>query len=180
MKFQIDNETELRSYTEDDAEQLFNVVKRNYEHLRPFLHWVSPAYSFDDAQQFIEQNREAAANKKSEGLGIFYRGELIGSVGFVNFSWNSKRTEIGYWISGDFEGKGIITKCCETLIDYAFDELELNRIEIRCARENIRSRAIPERLGFQPEGMLRQFQWRHTRLYDIAVYGLLKQERQET
>lgn len=179
MKFQLDDEIELRSYVEKDAEQLFAAVKENYEHLRPFLHWVTPDYSLESAREFIEQNQEVVAKKARESRGIFYRGNLIGAVGFVNFSWDSRRTEIGYWIAGDFEGRGIITKSCKTLINYAFNDLNVNRIEIRCATENGRSRAVPERLGFKLEGILRQFQWRHTRLYDVAVYGLLKAEWQD-
>jgi ribosomal-protein-serine acetyltransferase len=87
--------------------------------------------------------------------------------------------EIGYWISAKFEGNGIITHSCKALIAYAFNELKLNRVEIRCATENGRSRAIPERLGFKLEGVLRESEWRHTRFYDMAIYGLLQNEWKE-
>lgn len=172
----VDDKIELRPYVEKDAEELFAAVTANFEHLRPFLHWVTPDYSLEGARRFIEQSQKETAEKKRQGFGIFYNEKLVGSIGFVNFSWDSRRTEIGYWIAKDFEGKGIITKSCMTLINYAFDELELNRIEIRFATENIRSCGIPERLGFKLEGILRQALWRHTRLYDVAFYGLLKEE----
>lgn len=179
MRFQLDNEIEARSYKEEDAEQVFVTVKNNYEHLRPFLHWVTSDFALEDAQDFIQRNREAAAQKLREGFGIFRGEKQIGAIGFVSFNWSDKRAEIGYWISKDSTGQGIITKACTVLINYAFDELEMNRIEIHCATENVKSCAVPERLKFKLEGILRQFQWRHTRFYDMAIYGLLKAEWQE-
>lgn len=160
----------------ENAEELFETVKANYEHLRPFLHWVTEDYSLASAKGFIKQNQKAFAENTSQGFGIFYRGKIVGAIGFVNFNWTSRRAEIGYWIAKDSEGRGIITKSCKGLIDYAFDELKLNRVEIRCATENTRSCAVPERLNFKLEGVLRQSEWRHTRFYDTAIYGMLAKE----
>jgi ribosomal-protein-serine acetyltransferase len=94
----------------------------------------------------------------------------------VKFSWHARRTELGYWIAQNEEGKGTISKACKLLIDYAFAELDLNRIEIRCSVENTRSAAIPERLGFTLEGVLRQSHMRNGRLHDFSIYGLLRSE----
>ncbi len=179
LKFQIADEVELRQFSEENAEEIFVAVKGNYKHLQPFLHWVTSDYSLESAKEFVEQSQKSSAEKKSEGYGIFYKNKLVGSIGFVNFNWTSKRTEIGYWIDKDFQGKGIITKSCEALINYAFDDLEMNRIEIHCATENVKSRAVPERLGFILEGILRQSEWRHTRFYDMAIYGMLANEWNE-
>lgn len=176
INFRIGSEIELRPFSEDDAEQAFAVVKENLEHLHPFLHWAVESYSPASAREFIAQAKNDAEARKSLGFGIFKNGTLIGSIGFVNFNWNSRRTEIGYWIAKGYEGRAIITQSCKLLINYAFDELQLNRIEIHCAFENARSRAIPEKLGFVQEGILRQSEWRHTRFYDMVIYGLLKNE----
>jgi ribosomal-protein-serine acetyltransferase len=176
LKFRIDENIELRPPSAENAAELFAVVQNNYEHLRPFLHWVVPEQSLEDIKEFIARSEKESAAKQSLNLSIFYDEKLVGATGFVNFHWSSKSTEIGYWIAKDFEGKGIITKSGAKLIDYAFGELELNRVEIRCVSENIRSRAVPERLGFTHEGTLRQAMWRHTRLYDLEIYGLLKGE----
>lgn len=176
LNFQISNELELRPFAEENAAEIFETVKANYEHLRPFLNWVTEDYSLENAKEFIERSQKASAENTSQGFGIFYRGKIVGAIGFVNFNWTSKRAEIGYWIAKDSEGKGIITKSCKKLIDYAFDKLEMNRIEIRCATENTRSRAIPERLNFKLEGVSRQSTWRHGRFYDTAIYGVLAEE----
>jgi len=63
------------------------------------------------------------------------------------------------------------------MTDYAFDELELNRVEIQVGTNNHRSRAIPERLGFQQEGVLRDYERVGDRYLDIVVYSLLASDR---
>jgi ribosomal-protein-serine acetyltransferase len=138
-----------------------------------FMHWMTPDYSISSAEEFVTRSIAAAASKTSLGFGIFRDAHFIGSIGFNQFDWQSKRTEIGYWIDKGEEGKGIVTRSCERLIGYAFDDLNMNRVEIRCSTENIRSAAIPERLGFQKEGVLRRAEMRNGRLQDFSVYGLL-------
>lgn len=176
MKFQIADKTELRPFSVENAAELFAVVKKNYDHLRPFLQWVTPDFSLESAREFIERTNDGFAENKNPAYGILYNEEIVGVIGFVNFSRNNRRIEIGYWIDKDHEGKGLIGKACKALIDYVLEELDLNRVEIHCSTENTRSRAVPERLGFTLEGVLRQSEWRHERFYDMAIYGLLKDE----
>jgi ribosomal-protein-serine acetyltransferase len=101
---------------------------------------------------------------------------LIGSTGFNRLEWTAKVCEIGYWIDRDEEGKGTITKACRAMITYAFDELEMNRIEIRCSTENVRSAAVPERLGFKLEGTLRQAEVLNGHAHDFFIFGLLAED----
>ncbi len=176
-EFRLDDEIILRAWTEADVQQAFDVVIRNREHLQEYMHWMTPDYSLETARGFISNAISSAAELKNLGLGIFRGEEIIGSVGFVEFDWKARKTEIGYWIAKGEEGNGIITRACKLLIDYAFDELNMNRIEIQCAAENHRSAAVPERLGFQKEGMLRQAEFRNGRLHDFLIYGLLAEDR---
>jgi ribosomal-protein-serine acetyltransferase len=174
--FLIDEEIELRPFVESDAEMVFEIVTANLDHLHTHLHWATKDYNLENAREFIRRAETASAEKKNQTFGIFSGGKLIGVIGFVKFNWASRRTEIGYWIAKDYEGRGIVTKSCKELINYAFEKLDMNRIEIRCAMENTRSRAIPEKLNFKLEGVLRQSEWRHTRFYDMAIYGMLREE----
>lgn len=175
-EFQLNENVVLRPFVKADAQGIYETVKENIGHLHKFLHWANDEYNLQSAEAFVEQSRIAAQAKTNQSLGIFYDGKIIGSVGFVSYNWTSKRTEIGYWIAKDYEGRGIVTRACTELIKYAFDKLEMNRIEIRCATENARSRRIPEKLNFKLEGIFRQSEWRHTRFYDMAIYGLLEKE----
>ena len=176
IKFRIDDELVLREFTEADAERVFTAVKDNYEHLRIFMIWSKPDYSLVDAREFIAKSIEDAKQNKSLGFGIFRAESLIGAIGFSRFDTSTGTTEIGYWIDHREEGKGIMSRASQLLIEYAFTELKLNRVEIRCSTENRRSAAVPERLGFLKEGVLRQSQLIKGRLHDFLVFGLLASE----
>ena len=69
-----------------------------------------------------------------------------------------------------------MTRGCRALIAHGFTELDLHRVEIRCAVDNLKSRAIPERLGFRREGQLREVEWLYDHFVDHVVYGLLAGE----
>jgi len=81
---------------------------------------------------------------------------------------------LGYWIGKEHEGNGIITSSCRRLLQYGFEVLMLNRIEIRCGVENVRSQRVPERLGFTKEGTLRQVENIRGQFIDHYLYSLLR------
>lgn len=175
-EFRLDDEIVLRGWREDDIVIALDVVLRNREHLQSFMHWMTADYSIESARKFLNAAIANRRDRKNLGLGIFRGEQLIGSIGFVEFNWTTRKTEIGYWIDKDEEGKGIITRACRLLITYAFEELEMNRVEIHCSAENLRSAAVPERLGFTKEGVLRQTELRNGKLRDFKIYGLLAED----
>jgi ribosomal-protein-serine acetyltransferase len=87
-----------------------------------------------------------------------------------------KEISIGYWLDEKYVGKGIMTKACIEFINYAFDVYKLNRVEIRCAEDNLKSRAIPERLGFTKEGIIRDGELLNDGYTNCIIYGLLRRE----
>jgi len=101
---------------------------------------------------------------------------LAGQIGYNFFDRENRRTEIGYWLGESFQGKGLITRACKVLIENAFTNLNINRIEIRCCTGNVKSRKIPENLGFKLEGIARQAEWLHDHFEDLAVYAMLADE----
>jgi ribosomal-protein-serine acetyltransferase len=104
--------------------------------------------------------------------GIWFHDVLAGIIGFHNIDWMNRNVEIGYWLGEEFQGRGIMTKACRTLTNYAFYEYRLNRVQIRCAPENKRSNAIIERLGFIKEGNIRQAEYLYDHFVDLFVYGM--------
>lgn len=174
--FQIDEEVTLRRFTPSDAEQVYGVVRQNVDHLLEFMHWMTPEYSLEMSREFIERSARAVENRESLGFAITRNGNFIGSIGYASFDWKARKTEIGYWIDRSEQGKGVISKAAKLLIEHAFGDLGLNRIEIRCAAENVRSAAIPKRFGFKLEAHLRQAEFRNGKLHDFLTFGLLRDE----
>lgn len=170
---------ELRLPVESDAEELSALVNENSDYLRKWLPWVDATKTADDTKVFIKQSRKRFAdNNGYDGL-IFLENKLVGVIGYHQIDWPSKKTALGYWISENAQGKGLVTRAVRAFLDYGFDSLELNRIEIRCAGSNKSSRAIPERLGFTHEAICRDGEKLHDRFEDSLVFGMLAEEWKE-
>src|SRR5205807_384256 len=96
---------------------------------------------------YMKQTLHEFADGTSQQTGIWYQGTLVGSLGLHRIDSPERNAEIGYWIDANMQGKGIVTRTCQALISYAFGHYHLNKLEIRGATENKRSRAVAERLG---------------------------------
>lgn len=158
------------------AEAIYSAVDRDREHLRVWLPWVDETTSSDYTLQFIRKSLEQFAHDQGLSAAIWVNGRVAGGIGFHKVNWMDRKVETGYWISTEFEGKGIVTDSCRALITYAFREWKLNRVEIRCATGNTRSAAVAGRLGFKLEGTLREAQLLHGKYHDLLVFGMLASE----
>ncbi|WP_240480102.1 GNAT family N-acetyltransferase [Paenibacillus fonticola] len=76
----------------------------------------------------------------------------------------------------EYIGMGLATKATKLLINHSFEELGLRKVEINVARENLKSKAIPERLGFTAEGTIRNYEYLNGEYHDRIIYGLLQDE----
>ncbi|MFD1447939.1 GNAT family N-acetyltransferase [Oceanobacillus profundus] len=171
--YEVDEHITLRQLNLQDANQLFALIDSNRSYLREWLPWLDTNVNPDDSIAFIEHILQSYEAKKGLTAGIFYQDKLVGIAGFNAFDWTNRIGYIGYWIGQDYQGYGIITSVVRALTDYAFTEAQLNRVDIRAAFTNKKSRAIPERLGFKEEGILRQSEWLYDHYVDHVVYGML-------
>ena len=176
IRFKIDDEVWLKGLEEKDAIPIFALVQANRQHLRKWLPWVDATQTVDDEAAFIRNVRMQQEGNGSFTCGIWYRGLVAGTIGYHMIDWMTRKVEIGYWLGAQFQGRGLITRTCAELLRYAFDELHLNKVEIRCATGNTKSCAIPERLGFTREGVIRQSEWLYDHYEDLVLYGMLARE----
>ncbi|MCX7602583.1 MAG: GNAT family N-acetyltransferase [Bryobacteraceae bacterium] len=167
---------ELRRLEPADADAIFAVVAANREHLDPWLPWVEGTHEAADTRAFLEQVEENRARGRTAAYGIWQGGELAGLIGLHDIDASNASAQIGYWLAERWQGRGLMTRAVQALVELAFRELGLGRIEIRCAAGNLRSQAIPKRLGFTYEGTLRAAQRLHGKPVDLRIYGLLREE----
>ncbi len=161
------------------AKPLFDLIQEQRSYLSNWISWIHTTQSVEDVRQFIRESR--AFNEGGQRLTAFvrYHEQIVGSVGFVQLNMRHKKGELGYWLSQKLQGKGIVTLSCFKLIDFAFQQLYLNRIEIRILLNNKRSRGVPLRLGFQHEGRLRQAIWLNDQYHDMDIYSMLAPQWEE-
>ena len=138
----VDEDVVLKILEQEDAEILFSLVDNNRQHLRAWLPWVDSNTSVEESKLFIRLSQEQNAQNLGFQCGIWFRGVLAGVIGFHRIDWMNRNVEIGYWLGAKFQGHGIITKACKVMVDIAFYQYRLNRVQIRCATGNPKSCAI--------------------------------------
>lgn len=169
-------EISLRSWKNENASDLFTLVKSNRLELARWLPWVPSIREESGSLRFIQRAIEETASDSGLELGIFYQDILVGCIGLHELNRAHQKTSIGYWLSASHQGKGIMTAAVRALVDYVFSTLQFNRVEIRAASGNQKSRAIAERLGFTQEGVLREAECVQGTFLDSVVYSVLVRE----
>ncbi len=169
---EIDHDVALKLPDHRDAGELYHVVDRNRRYLRKWLPWVDSMRKAEDYVPVIEMwLKQYAANEGFQAI-VLHKGTIAGMAGFHRIDWNNRKTSIGYWVGEDKQGQGIITKVCWKLTDLAFYHYGLNRVEIQCGTDNGKSCAIPERLGYTKEGIVRDGEFLYDHFHDLAQYSM--------
>ena len=133
------------------------IVTSNLEHLKEWMPWCQAPQTIEDCEAHCRESVASFILRKEILLSIYLKGTniLIGSSGFHEPNWDLRSFEIGYWLAKEYEGKGYITETVNALTQYAFKELQAQRVEIRCDEDNTKSLSVMTRLGYTIEGVLR-------------------------
>lgn len=174
--FVIDSRVALRVLREDDAAELFALTEANRAYLRRWLPWVDLVTSEEDSRSFLATVSAQREDGRGPTFGVICDGALAGVVGFLPVDVVNRVGEIGYWLAPLSQGRGVMTQCCRFVVRYGFLTLDLNRIQIAAGTENRESRAIPERLKFKLEGVLRGRENLYGTFIDHAMYSLLRSD----
>ncbi|MDZ7800991.1 MAG: GNAT family protein [Trueperaceae bacterium] len=175
----IDDDLALWLLEHRHAEPLFARVEENRDELGRWLPWVETTRSPDDVRAFIERGLARFARGDGFETGIALHGRLVGCLGLHYVSRPEGCTEIGFWLAREAQGAGVMSRAVAGLLPHLYDDLDLRRVEIRCNPANEDARAVPERLGFREEGVLRQVGFSDGQPYDHVVYALLRDEWKE-
>jgi ribosomal-protein-serine acetyltransferase len=167
---------ELRQIEDRDAPAIYSVIERNRAHLDPWMPWVQHTHSPEDVRDFIQQVAPRCFSGDELHAGIWLDGAISGVIGHHQVDWANRSTAIGYWLDAKSQGRGIITRSCHAVLDYLFDEMRMHRVEIRCAIGNVRSCAVPQRLGFTREGVLRHGECGSKGWLDLVLWSILEHE----
>jgi len=176
FRLTLADDLELMLLEERHVPLLAALVAENRERLTRFLPWAQTTFE-PEVRAFARETLQRFSRGEGFDAGLMVDGELAGMVGVHHLDRTVGRVEIGYWIGSRFEGRGLVTRAVIGVIRVMFEDYGLNRVEIRCQPDNLRSRAVAERLGFVHEGTLRSV---HPTLQgvpaDLEVFGLLRSE----
>lgn len=141
--------------------------------------WSSPPLKdLAAAQELIEEIHGFFRSRRLFQWGISLRetNEVIGTCTLLDVSMEHRRAEVGFALRRHHWGKGLATEVMDTLIAFAFETLDLHRLEADADPDNKRSLLVLERQGFRREGYLRE-RWQHLgEVRDTVFLGLLRRE----
>ncbi|MFO7724984.1 MAG: GNAT family protein [Oceanipulchritudo sp.] len=162
-----------------EAGTLFTLINRNRQHLREWLPWVDASRDVWDTRRFLERSYGSYLRGGGFSFGIQRNRELVGVIGFHGFDTVNRVTSLGYWLAEEACGQGLMRAGVDACVSYAFGERGMNRLYVRCATGNLRSRKVAEALGFVHEGTQREAEWLYDHFADLEVYSVLAREWRE-
>jgi ribosomal-protein-serine acetyltransferase len=174
-EFVLRNGVELQRLDATHIDPLYAIVVAERARLARWLPWAQGS-TREDIAEFVRRTIEQHESGQGMQTAIVADGRVAGTIGVHGISWPNASTSLGYWLSELYEGRGIMTGAVRTYTDHAFRAWKLNRVELRAAVENRRSRAVAARVGFVEEGVLRQAERVGTRYHDLVVYSALARE----
>ncbi len=171
---QLDDALSLRAVALDDAAALADFVDDNRAHLSVFLSDLTDEISdVTSAQRHLADVLDLRLHKLLLEMHIWDGARLCGAVRLRDVDWQHRNAKIGYLLGARDQGRGVITRVLTTFLAWAFHELQLHRIELRCDSRNATSIAVAKRLGFTCEGIARHAERRADQYDDVMIFARL-------
>ena len=172
----VDDQLSLSILSLSDAREIFKLVDENRIYLRKTLPWLDEVNSLDEQISYISHCISDYELHKGIMYSVSSDGDIIGTIGLNSIDYENRSCGVGYWVSEEFAGKGIATRCCSRLIDHCFNDLNLHRFVLEAAIENIASCRVAEKLGLRLEGVIKDREWLYDRFLDANLYAVTKPE----
>jgi ribosomal-protein-serine acetyltransferase len=173
----------LRAYRPGDGALYFRVIRENWDHLYEFLPAILESMQNEaDAEAVIRWMNSEWQQHNLFIFGIWEKasGDYIGEIYLANPDWHVPSVELGYFVVRASTGKGFASEAARAMLRYAFEQMQVSRVDLQCRMDNEASQRVAERCGFRLEGRQRL---RHRKkdgvLVDRLWYGLLLSEWQE-
>jgi [ribosomal protein S5]-alanine N-acetyltransferase len=164
----------LRELDRSDVPALFAM----FSDPRVMRYWSRPPFENEsEAAVLLDRIEDGFRSRQLFQWGITRERELLGTCTLFHLDLTHRHAEIGYALAHRFWGQGWARDAVTTAIDFAFDVLDLHRIEADVDPRNTRSLALLERLGFRREGCLRERYIVSDEIQDALLLGLLRSER---
>ncbi|MFB6808771.1 GNAT family N-acetyltransferase [Streptomyces sp. NPDC056387] len=158
------------------AEEFLAHMDRGREFIGEHIVLADVVTDLDSARGFLAAYAQKTAADGGRIYGIRVGGTLVGGVLFRTFDAASGNCEVGCWLEPTAAGRGLVTRACRVLIDWAFHERGMHRAEWHASSANKRSLAVAERLGMTREGVLRESYPHHGVRQDTEIWAVLARE----
>lgn len=168
----------LRPWQRGDGAATAEAIRETWDQLHQWMEWAQNPADNTAENQEIHFRRATAQYILREELNLLGLERVTGKpvvwCGFHNLDWNLRHCATGYWVRRSAQNQGFATEACNALLQYAFAALSMRRVEISHAGGNLQSQRVIAKLGFAPEGILREaIRLPDGRLADRHLYARL-------
>lgn len=171
----MDSSIPIREHHDDDVEASYAAVRESIRELERWMPWCHPAYSLQDAKEWVTGAVARFAERSAFEFVISNeRGDYLGSCGLNQLRPLDRVANLGYWVRTSNARMGIATQAVHLLRDWAFENTDLVRLEIVVAVENVASRRVAEKVGARHEGVLAKRLFLNGRSEDGMMYAVLR------
>ncbi|MCP1124306.1 GNAT family N-acetyltransferase [Bacillus sp. 3103sda1] len=159
VPFQIETERLiLRAPLQTGDGRIVNAaIKNSFNELKVWLPFAQNIPAVEETEINLREAHIKFLKRESFRFLIFHKdtNDFIGTASLQGIDWDIPKCEIGYWINTPFSGNGYMVEAVKGLTNFGLNQIQFKRIEIRCESTNFKSRSIPEKLGFELEGILK-------------------------
>jgi ribosomal-protein-serine acetyltransferase len=168
----------LRPYKESDLVQLYAAARESTAEVWQWLEWCHPDLSLAESRNFIRSQPKNWTDGTAYNFGIFNKKDnlYLGGCGLIELRRSDKVASMAYWVRTTETKKGIATASILLLAGFGFQELNLNRIELVIATNNISSICAAEKAGAVREGVLRNRYEAHGLIQDAFMFSLIRKD----
>ncbi|MBR7838833.1 GNAT family N-acetyltransferase [Actinospica durhamensis] len=167
---------ELRPLQPFQAEEFLAHMDRGREAIDPWISFATRSTDLDSARATLQGFADEQAQDTLHAFGIWLEGTLVGGVMLVRFDAEAGVCELGCWMEAAGQGRGLVTTASRHLIEWAFTQRGMHRVEWRARVDNVRSTNVARRLGMSLDGVLRQAIPFSGQRHDLEVWSLLANE----
>jgi len=131
------------------SQDIFRLIDSNRDHLGKWFQWINRQQNINDTRNLIE----ACIQQYHEGLGVtfcmVFNKRLAGLISYYGIDKDKQTLKIGYWLGKAFEGYGLVSKSCMTLLAILFNIGDFKLVTLACRMDNLKSCSVAERLNFK-------------------------------
>ncbi|UOQ94784.1 GNAT family N-acetyltransferase [Halobacillus shinanisalinarum] len=159
-----------------DEEIVHQAIRDSFCELKAWLSLFQELPTVEETEILLKNAHINFLKRESFRYLIFDKGggkDFIGTTSLHGIDWDIPKCETGYWINTKYSGNGYMTEAVKELANFGLNHLAFKRIEIRCESRNFKSQFIPEKLGFEFEGTLRNeaLSADGSKLTDTCIYS---------
>lgn len=162
---------ELRLVNLDDLTNRYEILMKNIEFLRNWLEWTDFYKSIDDLVSFSNKCMDEEKEKIKFTYLIYYKNEFVGQIDLQNLNNEDNVVEIGYWLSKEFNNKGIMKACVNHITDYALEKLGKNEVIIKMETDNLPSKQVAINSNYEYIRTDKSYLLKRGEYYDIDVFS---------